>query len=107
MKSYGVLIAAGAALMQVGSVEANDVAVRINNMSGRSISAIFASPTGESTTSAVNLLPTQVGAAETSEITVASMDTDCVYDLEIQFGDGSSLDRPDVDLCHTDELVIE
>jgi len=31
----------------------------------------------------------------------------CVYTLTIQFSDSSSIDRPDVDLCQTETLMVE
>jgi hypothetical protein len=74
--------------------------VAINNVSGKTISAIFATPKGEATPSTTNAL-------QGGQLTVSNENGECVYTLTIEFSDGSSLDRPDVDLCQTETLMVE
>ena len=76
------------------------VSLAINNVSGKTISAIFATPKGEATPSTTN-------AFQGSQLTVSNESDECVYTLTIQFSDSTSLDRPDVDLCQTETLMVE
>jgi hypothetical protein len=76
------------------------VNVQINNVSGKSISAILATPKGEATPSTTN-------AFQGGQLTVSNDNGECVYTLTIQFSDSTSLDRPDVDLCQTETLMVE
>ena len=97
-----------AAVVTSGTAQAGDLTFQPNNMSGKSVVGVFATPKDESAPFQANLLAEQIAAADTGEITIASQDNPvCVYDLNFQFGDGSSLNRPDVDLCQTDQLIVE
>ena len=106
MKVQRVLLAA--TVTMAGAAQANDLTFQLNNMSGKSVIGVFATSKDESTPFQINLLAGQIAASETGELTIASQDEPvCVYDLNFQFGDGSSLNRPDVDLCQTDQLIVE
>jgi hypothetical protein len=74
--------------------------VAISNVSGKTISAIFATPKGEAEASTSNVFAG-------GQLTVTNEDGACVYTLTIQFSDSSSIDRPDVDLCQTETLMVE
>lgn len=76
------------------------VNVAINNVSGKTISAIFVTPKGEATASTAN-------AFQGGQLTVTNETDACVYTLTIQFSDSTSIDRPDVDLCQTETLIVE
>ena len=107
-KLQSILFAVSMAGELSGSSQAADLVFELNNMSGKSVMSVFATPKDESTASQVNLLVGQVAAGETGEITISAQDTPiCVYDLNLHFDDGSGLDRPDVDLCQTDQLIVE
>ena len=106
MTVHGIAIAA--TLVLAGAAQTKDMTLQLNNISGKSVMSLFATPKDESTASQVNLLAGQVATGETGDITIASQDEPaCVYDLNFQFDDGSSLDRPDFDLCQTDQLIVE
>lgn len=79
---------------------AGTVNVKIENVSGKSISAITATPKGEATPSTTDVL-------QGSQLTVTNANDACVYTLNIQFSDSSGLERPDVDLCQTETLMVE
>ncbi|MGE3872935.1 MAG: hypothetical protein AB7F74_08270 [Parvibaculaceae bacterium] len=82
------------------SAFAATVNVAINNVSGKTISAIFATAKGEAEASTTNVF-------QGGQISVTSESDACVYTLTIQFSDSTSIDRPDVDLCQTEKLMVE
>ena len=108
MRRHFAILFAALALAPMSPAQASEIVLHFNNMSGKSIVGMFATPKGETTVSEANLLQSgEVSPATLGEVTIASTEPLCVFDLKIQFGDGSTLDRPDVDLCQTDELVVE
>ncbi len=85
----------------VGSAQAaGAMTVQISNVSGKSISAIYATPKDEATPSTTN-------AFSGGQLTVGGENGQCVYTLAIQFSDSTSVERPDVDLCQTETLMVE
>ena len=74
--------------------------VQINNVSGKTISAIFATPKDEATPSTTN-------AYESGQLSVTSENSQCVFTLAIEFSDSTNLELPDVDLCQTETLMVE
>lgn len=82
------------------AASAATVSLAINNVSGKTISAIFATPKGKAAPSTTNAL-------QGSQLTVSNDNGECVYMLTILFSDGAKLDRPDVDLCQTETLMVE
>ena len=74
--------------------------VQINNVSGKTISAIYATPKDEATHSTTNVVGSGL-------LTVNSESGQCFYTLNIEFSDSTSLERPDVDLCQTETLMVE
>jgi hypothetical protein len=108
MRFHSALLIAVTGLAGAGPAGAEDITFQLNNMSEKSIVSLLATPKGESGVSETNLLQAgAVGPAETGEVTIAAADAACVYNLKIGYGDGSVLERPDVDLCQTDALIIE
>jgi hypothetical protein len=104
----GMLLATALGLVQSGAALAEDITFQLNNASARPVVAVYATPKGDSTAAEISLVTGgEIGAAGAGEVSFAPADSVCVYDLRIQFGDGVSVERPDVDLCHTDELVID
>jgi hypothetical protein len=104
----GMLLATALGLVQGGAALAEDITFQLNNASARPVVGVYATPKGDSTGTEIALVTGgEIGAAGAGEVSFASADSVCVYDLRIQFGDGASVQRPDVDLCHTDELVID
>jgi hypothetical protein len=89
-----------------GAALADEITFQLNNMSQKPVVALYATPKGDSTASEVNLLSGEIAETAIAEVTLASAEPSCVYDLKIEFGDGSNMDRPDVDLCQTDQLII-
>src|SRR5262245_34144133 len=103
------LLLAALGLASSGTARAEDLTVALNNVSAKAIVALYATPKGETATvPPVNLLQSGgIPAAGTGAITITQVEPTCVYELAILFADDTRVDRPDVDLCHTDALVIE
>ena len=92
---------------QCGFAWADEVTIQLDNESAKAVVGLYATPKDDSAASDTNLLAAgSVAAAATGEIAISMAAQQCVFDLRIAFEDGSASDRPDVDLCQTDALII-
>ena len=99
--AFGILVYAGS------SVSAANLSVKINNTSGDTISSLMVTPNGVTEISSQNILVSPIASGETGEASLASDEAACVFTLTFTFASGTTLDRPDTDLCQTDSIVIE
>lgn len=100
MKSNRLALIAGAIFGFAQAAQAATLNVAISNVSGKTISAIYATPKGEATASTTD-------AFQGGQLTITNENGACVYALNIQFSDSTSIDRPDVDLCQIETLMVE
>src|SRR5436309_1401602 len=92
---------------QCGFARADEVTIQLDNESAKTVVGLYATPKDNGVTSDTNLLAAgSLAAAATGEIAITMAAQQCVFDLRIAFEDGSAIDRPDVDLCQTDTLII-
>lgn len=90
-----------------GLADADEVRFDLDNRSAQSVVGLYATPKGTEPSQTNLLSAGALAAATIGPVTLGEVDSVCVYDLVIEFADGSRLDRPDVDLCHTDVLEID
>src|SRR5437870_2332469 len=92
---------------QCGFAWADEVTIQLNNESAKTVVGLYATPKDNDGGSDANLLAAgSIAAAATGEIAITMAAQQCVFDLRIAFEDGSAIDRPDIDLCQTDALII-
>ncbi|MFL5259438.1 MAG: hypothetical protein ACJ8AS_06765 [Hyphomicrobiales bacterium] len=104
---HAVFRAACALAILCGHAAANELEFTLDNRSEQSVTGFYASPPGADLGTPVNLLAAGgVGAAATGAVDLGEVGGSCVYDLTIEYADGSRIDRPDVDLCNTDALIV-
>ena len=82
--------------------------VTYTNTSGDALTALTALPKGAANVAAVNLLATPIPSGGSAGVSFDSGDEgQCVFDLNFAFASGKTLDRPDLDLCQTDGIMVE
>lgn len=106
MANWKSLVIVTAIAFLAGEAAAGEL--RLTNMSGKGISAIFVTAKGSELPSEINLLQgAAIAMEETGAVAVAMGEDQCIFDLQIQFDDSSTLDRPDMDLCQVSEIIVE
>jgi hypothetical protein len=88
------------------SALAEDLTIKLINEGGRAITSITATPVGGGDTATV-AAQLQAADSEGGTMTIALEPEQCLFNLKMTFADGTVLDRPDVDLCQAEGLVIE
>ncbi len=86
---------------------ATPVSLTFTNMSGEAITAITATPKGETLETPANLLGGPIAAGEPVTVTLDLAEGQCIFDVSFTFASGTVNDRPDTDLCQTDGIVVE
>jgi hypothetical protein len=89
------------------AARADDLSVKLVNNTSSAISTVTATPKGASEPSNANVLAGEIAPSETGVMTVPHEADQCMFDLQITFGGGLIADRPDIDLCQADGIVIE
>jgi hypothetical protein len=104
---HTVFGAACALAILCGHAAADALEFMLDNRSEQAVVGLYAAPPGADSGTPVNLLTSGgVGAAGTGAVNLGEAAGSCVYDLTIEYADGSRIDRPDVDLCNTDALIV-
>jgi hypothetical protein len=94
-------------LLVISTASATPVTVTFTNSSGDTIAAITATPKGGPAETTLNLLASAIASGELTDVQLDLIENQCVYDVVITFGSGTTDDRPDTDLCQTEGIVVE
>lgn len=86
---------------------ADDLTVKLINNTGEAIMSVAATPQDAAEPSAANVLSGEVAASDEGMMTIPREAEECLFDLQIAFAGGTVSDRPDLDLCQADGIVIE
>jgi hypothetical protein len=102
-----VFRAAFALAILCGHAAADKLEFTLDNRSEQTVVGLYAAPPGGDAGTALNLLASGgVVATGTGAVNLGEVGESCVYDLTIEYADGLRIDRPDVDLCNTDALIV-
>lgn len=96
-----------AVLTMAFAVSAPAWSLEVDNRSGKAIASISATPKGGGGAPIELLTAGAVASGERGEIALSQGEEACVYDLKIAFGDGTGAERPDMDVCQTETLIVE
>ena len=86
---------------------AASLSVNFTNMSGETINELAATPKGATEVSTQNILSAPIANGDGSVALIEAADGECVFNLTFTFASGTTLERPDSDLCQSDGIVIE
>jgi len=89
------------------AANAEDLSVKLINNTDNAITSVTATPKGAPEPSTANVLAGDIAPTETGAMTIPRSEDQCLFDLQITFGEGVVADRPDIDLCQADGIVIE
>jgi hypothetical protein len=91
-----------------GHADSDELEFTLDNRSEQTVVGLYAAPPpGGSSGAPLNLFASGgVAAAGTGAVNLGEVGQSCIYNLTIEYADGSVVDRPDVDLCNTDALIV-
>jgi hypothetical protein len=95
------------ALTLAVSAYGDDLNVQLVNNTDKAITSVTATLKGATERSTANVLAGEIAPSETGAMTIPHAEDECLFDLQITFGEGAVADRPDIDLCQADGIVIE
>ena len=102
-----VFRAAFALAVFCGHAAANELEFTLDNRSEQTVVGLYAAARDGDAGTPLNLLASGgVAAAGTGAVNLGEVGQSCVYDLTIEYADGTRNERPDVDLCNTDALIV-
>jgi hypothetical protein len=90
-----------------GTACAANLTIKLDNKSGEVLNSIAATAKGTNTISTQNILSAPVPSGASGTASVTNTPDSCVYTLIFTFASGKSTTRPDMDICHTSNLVVE
>ena len=102
-----LLIVAFLLPLAAASASAASLSLNFTNMSGDIINELFATSKGAAEVSTQSILAAPIADGEAGLATLEAAEGDCVFNLTFTFASGKILERPDMDLCQTDGIMIE
>ncbi len=89
------------------SALAVQLTAKIQNESGKAISAIRLTAMNTETPTELSVLTAPVPAAQTADIALEAEGGFCVFAMSVDFADGTNQARTDVDLCEPSYIIVE
>jgi hypothetical protein len=99
------LICALGLCLAISSAKAGELSFQVTNHGEAAVTGINA--TSPEASEPIPIENSQVGPGESSEVTFTAPGDFCVYDLTIKATNREDIQRPDVDLCQLETLIIE
>jgi hypothetical protein len=87
--------------------QAGNISLMLNNKSGEALSSLVAVPKGVNGFTAQNALAGPIANGSFGTASIPGPTDACVYALTFTFASGKAATRPDMDLCHVSDLVVE
>ncbi len=107
MRIWTILLAGAIAAGAGTAAEANQITLKFTNMSGQANVAMFATPKGENAAFEVNLVPSGEIAGPGRAMSPSPRATRPASTISRSSSATVERERPDEDLCQTDELIVE
>jgi hypothetical protein len=90
-----------------GSAFAANTSVKFNNKSVQALNVVTATPKDSNTTSLLNILTASISPNSVGQANIATTSASCVFMLNFTFASGKIVTRPDMDICHTTDIIVE
>ena len=94
-------------LLGLTSASAAELHVKLNNRSAAQITSVMATAYASPPETTQSVLVSPINPGEDGALQLTADDSACLFTLAITFSSGDVTERPDLDLCQTDQIMIE